>query len=457
MGKPKNVVLIVADSLRWDSVHASGDHRLPYLSRRATHFQQARSAGCWTLPATASMFTSLSPHEHGADSQTRNIRQVPTLAERMKALGYSTHMITANVATTDIFGLDRGFDSMDRIWQTVPVHHRKIHEALVLVGKPRLRKKMFSRNFVMGKLSEDLEASKVWLQSTFHAIFDRTRSLLDQNDAEGKPGFFFLNLMETHFPYHVADTFETSASGLIDKIREVVSMYHLVNQTWLTTDRSHITEDMLDVLRRRQRLAWERMAPVIDEFCRELRERHDATVVFCSDHGDNFGEQDWLYHFSNVTDAGNRVPMYILAHDEDVGRTVHTPVSARDLFGTLLRAAGDPDPTLVSILERPERSMSVLESFWYNNNGNTLPQYRFNQFAFVAGDTRFAHRQGQWYHAPLTRADEREAAFVPLDAGTNPLYESGEAWRLPALRRSFDEFTAFSDRILAKAAEREAA
>ena len=163
MAEPRNVVLLVADSLRWDTVHR-GPTGLPYLGGRGLRFDQARSGGCWTLPATASMFTGLSPHEHGADAQTRSINNAPTLAERMKRLGLSTHMVTANVATTDIFGLDRGFDTLDRVWKLVPATaHRRLHEALVLAGKPRLRQKILSKDFVMGKMSEDLDASKVWL------------------------------------------------------------------------------------------------------------------------------------------------------------------------------------------------------------------------------------------------------------------------------------------------------
>lgn len=459
MAEPRNVVLLVADSLRWDTVHR-GATGLPYLGSRGLRFDQARSGGCWTLPATASLFTGLSPHEHGADAQTRSINNAPTLAERMKHLGRSTHMVTANVATTDIFGLDRGFDTLDRVWKLVDARaHRRIHEALVLAGKPRLRKKLLSKNFVMGKMSEDLDASKVWLQSTAETVFDRTRQLMEENARKNQRGFFFLNLMESHFPYHIADAFECSADTLIGQLRELYSLYHLVNQTWLTNDRQYIAPDMMELLRRRQRLAWERLAPRIDAFVQELREEHDATVVFCADHGDNFGEQGWLYHFSNVTDAGNRVPLYILPHDRDLGRTSEAPVSARDVFGTLLRASGDPDPTLISLLDASsDRSLPVLESFWYNNNGKTLPQYRYNQFAFVAGGMRYANRHGRWSQAPATRGLASEAAFLELDPGVDPLQERLDtADRMLRLRRSWNDFSAFSEHILTRRPDRAAA
>lgn len=458
-GKPKNVVLLVADSLRWDSVYGGDGARLPYLQRSGLQFRQARSGGCWTLPATASLFTGLSPHEHGADSQTRSVLdRVGTLAERMQRLGYSTHMVTANVATTDVFGLDRGFQTMDRIWKFVPSEHRRIHQALVLVGKPRLRKRLFSPEFVTGRLSEDLDASKVWLQSTYLDVFERARTLMREGEERNQPGFYFLNLMESHFPYHVSDTFETSAPGLLGKLREVVSLFHLVNQTWLTDGAKHIGPEMLALLKRRQRLAWERIAPAIDAFCQELRERWGATVIFGSDHGDNFGEQDWLYHFSNVTDAGNRVPLVYLPHDHDDARTIDRPVSSKDVFGTLLRAAGDRDPALRSLATEPEASTPILESFWYNNNGKTLDKFKVNQFGFVTGGSRFVHRtDAGWFTAAAQQADEPEARFQALPADADPIAELSDRTERQTIEQAFTQFTQFSDRVLAKALAKKAA
>ena len=63
MAKPRNVILIVADSLRYDAVYHDGGLGIPYLENNGTQFTNARSAACWTLPATTSMFTGMMPHE----------------------------------------------------------------------------------------------------------------------------------------------------------------------------------------------------------------------------------------------------------------------------------------------------------------------------------------------------------------------------------------------------------
>lgn len=137
------------------------------------------------------------PHEHKATSQSRGMREdVPTLAERMTSLGYHSYMISANVVTTDIFGLHRGFERVECVWQRLPTQKR-LRMLLVLAGKPRLRRRTCSVDFILGKLSGDLEAAKVWLQSSIELVFSRTLELLDDADRRGKRTFCFLNLMQT--------------------------------------------------------------------------------------------------------------------------------------------------------------------------------------------------------------------------------------------------------------------
>jgi Sulfatase len=180
-------VLLVADSLRYDAVFGGHEHLLPYAVGHGVNFAQARSAGCWTLPATATLFTGLLPHAHGATSQSRAIRpQVPTLAERMRALGYTPYMVSANIATTEVFGLHRGFERVECAWKRIPARFKRLHALLVLAGKPRLRRKLLSLDMIAGKLSDDLDAAKVWLQSTLEVVFGRARSILREAQQQNR-------------------------------------------------------------------------------------------------------------------------------------------------------------------------------------------------------------------------------------------------------------------------------
>ncbi len=257
MKRPKNIILIVADSLRYDTVHARGSAKLPYAEANAIRFTQARSSGCWTLPGHASLFTGLMPHEHGATSQTRSLDpDLPMLAELLRDAGYHTHQVTANVVTTDIFGLDRGFNQVDKIWDMVAPKFRSIFKTFILLGKPRVRRLLLSADGITEKLTEDLRVGKCWVQNTYKNVFRRSRKVLKMGKKSGQGTFLFLNLMETHFPYHVGPTFRLTADLWTDRLSELAGLYHMVNQSFLTSDREYIPPRITEILHNRQRKSW---------------------------------------------------------------------------------------------------------------------------------------------------------------------------------------------------------
>lgn len=447
MKRPDNIFLITADSLRFDTVFGHGDTRLNYMKKNGTCFTQARSAGCWTLPATASVFTGLMPHQHGATSQTRYLSpKIPTLAERLKGLGYETVMLTANRVTTDIFGLDRGFDRVIRSWERVTPKNSKLKRLLVMAGKPRVRKMLLSKDRLVQELSGELEAGNAWAQVNYPEMFDETLNILKENRRKKKPAFFYINLMETHFPYHVAPTFRLISSGWKKRLEEILGLYHLLNQSFLKDNRDYFPGDISEIFRKRQRLAWEQIVSSLDQFVQDLHEDKNNLVIFCSDHGDNFGDQGWYYHFSNVTEAGNRVPLFWLDNRSRRATQMDEPVSSRFIHHSILDACGKSSSEGTLFSPSPE-TLPVMQSYWYNNQGRTMRQYRANQFCFVQNDVRYLFRQGKWYVAPLLyNGGELMAQY--MGSGTDPIKESVEdRQRRDFLLKTFDRYLDFSLKI----------
>lgn len=443
---PDNIVMIIADSLRYDSVELA-NNPTPYLNKNSVKFTEARSAGCWTLPATASLFTGLYPHQHGATTQTRKIyNNVPTLAEKLKTIGYSTHQITANIATTDIFGLHRGFDEVIKIWTTVKPKFKKFQQALVLFGKPRLRKKLMSKDFLMDKMSEDLNAAKSWMQQMVDDSFNKARQIMARNLANHKRSFIFINLMETHFPYHISPVFKFSAPGFFDKFAEANNLFHMVNQTFLKTGKQHLSDKKLNRLKNRQITSWNLIAEKVDAFIKELHHQKNNFLCFGGDHGDAFGEQDWVYHFSNVTDAGNKVPLYILPPGHNSFKSIEKPVSTKNLFHTILKycnvAANGP-----SLITEADYSEAIMQSYWYNNKNKTLAQFRNNQFCFLNGDERYRFSNGKWFQAPKMKNNQEEHFKLMIDS-INPIKEFvHDAKRKKNLVQLFEDFNTFSKHL----------
>ncbi|MBL0310074.1 MAG: sulfatase-like hydrolase/transferase [Bacteroidetes bacterium] len=451
LGKPKNIIVVVADSLRYDSVYREEGPGVPYLEGNAVQFSNARSSGCWTLPATSSMFTGLLPHEHGATSQSRWLKNdVPSISELLKGAGYKAIQVSANVVTTDIFNVSRGFDEVYKTWNIVKPEYRLILRAILALNRPRIRRMLLKpKDHTFDKISEDLRQGIVWSQKTSDAALAKAKQLIEENNAKGKGVFMFVNLMETHYPYHIANTFKHLSTGLFGKIHEWKILYHFLSQSFLKTDKQILKQSDLDILRRKQQLSWKLIRDDVDSFCKQMHQGQDNLVVFCSDHGDNFGDQGWQYHFSNVTDGGNKVPYFWLDHESPKAETKTFNVASRFMFYDILRAAG-VEQTGKTMMEEREDNLPMLEGFWYNNEGRTLAKYKYNQLAFIEGDKRFVKRAGDWMYAPTTM-NGNEPVFEFVEKNFNPLEELNlTEQRKKYLKQSMDGFSIFSENIMNK-------
>lgn len=121
-----DVVLIVIDTLRADHLPFYGYPKItaPYLSELASAgivFRHAHSSSSWTAPATASLFTSLHPFQHGvvtglhsADKLeielNRIADEVETVGELFRSHGYRTFAVSDNPNICEAEGFEQGFD-----------------------------------------------------------------------------------------------------------------------------------------------------------------------------------------------------------------------------------------------------------------------------------------------------------------------------------------------------------
>lgn len=441
--RPRHVVVLCIDSLRDDSMHGDDGPHLPYVEQHGVRFTEARAGACWTGASHASMFSGQFPHEHGCEARAKRVLSddVPLLAELMKSIGYRTAMVTANGTSTG-FGLPRGFDEVRRMWQIVPIERRisLLFGMLVSLGKPRLREAV-KRDFMLLQSSEDIRCTKGWIQSLCEPTFNEVRRIVAESDGANTNAFVFANVMEAHAPYHVWETFWFAANGCVDSIRELMAIYNLFNQTWLITGHQPIAEDMLALLKQRQRTAYVRIAPHVNALVEELHRRGDTTVVVLSDHGDCFGENRAVYHFGNIEEAGWRVPFYWLPHGQDTRHVITEPVNLKDLFHGILKEVGHPRGEFHPV-DAPERSEPVQESFWYNNQGKTLSRFQHDQFAFVTGKHRWVLRKGHWRYSDREGNDFSPHQFVTtFDPIEEVVSDPKERARL---RQRLNGFLAFS-------------
>jgi arylsulfatase A-like enzyme len=202
---PPNIIVIVCDSLRWDKLHTSPygaplSPNLDNFANDAVSFRQAITPANWTLPSHASMFTGLSPMEHGMlrgsrGAMVRLSAAIPTLAETLTDQGYRTLGVTNNPWVGDLSGLGRGFKNY--LESTLEKRGRwRIANTPWLISLANAFRPLFS---VLQTASQYNPLRAIASSLTTDTILKWMKHP-DAKNAE-KPFFVFANYMDVHGPY----------------------------------------------------------------------------------------------------------------------------------------------------------------------------------------------------------------------------------------------------------------
>ena len=425
MNSPEVIVFAVSDSLRYDVCYPDIHTSMPYLAEHSTHFHEARSPACWTLPSHVSMFTGRWPHEHKANTQMRKVNHpYPFIAELMKEQGYYTLMITTNIVVTDIFDVNRGFDETIKVWKDIPNQDSKwFYSMLGFLWRPRFREKFF-KSFVDRKLQNDIEGLRTMFRGYAPDIIEMVKERIDTLMDEGKQKLFvFLNFYDTHFPYQTRDKFTLESKGF-SKFSEFSQLMQIINNSHLKKYDYKPNMKIIGHIKERQKRAFTRVAPLYDSLASSVREKvPNSTFIFTADHGENFGEEQALYHFANVTEGGNKVPLLWSRPGQTGRKDINHPVNIRNIFDSLCNEADiKTESPSWHMTEDPDKSLSVIQAYWYDANGKTIPLFKNNQFAFNTTDQKYVFRHNRWHEAQLNK--DSVTRELPLCKNDNPIEEA---------------------------------
>lgn len=285
-----NVVLVVIDTLRVEGLpfHGGPESRAPFLNalaRQGLVFEEAWSASSWTAPATASLFTSTYPNEHGVimglrvyetqktEEQQIRLNRIPesleTLPVLMKAQGYRTFGISGNLNVDAAMGFSRGFDRFEM------VDYLKGRDGRTLVSR-------------LLEWHDEIRASQ--------------------------PFFLYVHFMDPHEPYRR-------------------------HAEWIPADAPPRPDRGME-----DRTAYDSEIGLVDqELARLFRELplDDALVIVTSDHGQEFDDHGGFGHGFQLYSELTRVPL-LLRHPELGSGRVSRSVSNLDILPTLRALLGAP-------------------------------------------------------------------------------------------------------------------
>jgi len=348
-----NVLFVVWDTTRADrmSLYGYGRPTTPKLeawAKDAVVFDRATSPAIWTLPAHAAMFTGLPPPSIGADERWLWLDDHHlTIAEHFAQHGYDTFSFAANTLLNEDTNLVQGFR----------VRLNSYRGKIAKMAKARTREKILpgdlSNELAPGwKRPEHGAHNSEWGRAVFKEAapigVDAFLAWLDRRPTAEQPFFAFLNLMEAHTPripsraareQVIGDDPDLIARGLATDAAHIrLHFYNFGKQDY--------TEDELEAIGAVYDATLAELDAETDRLLAGLGSRgllDDTIVVLTADHGENLGDHHLFNHRFALWDTLLHVPL-VIRYPALAPRRVTRPVSTIDLFATLSRLAGVPEP-----------------------------------------------------------------------------------------------------------------
>ncbi|TYL38894.1 sulfatase [Natronococcus pandeyae] len=345
---PPNIVLVVMDTARAQDVLGREDV-MPALHRIADDgvtFTNAFTTAPWTVPSHSSLFTGQYTSDHGSHAASKSFEPaIPTLAERLREDGYQTVAYSNNTWVSPAFGYDRGFEDFLVGWELfgsadlarIAKEANGFRERAAAVGKQLAGRDGYKT------LCDALFANwrRVYDSGALVTNYRLERWFRSQRDPE-RPFFAFVNYIEPHLEYRPPRKFRSTFLPSDVSWPEAKS----VNQdAWAyLTGHTEMDERDFEILeglyRAELRYLDYRLEKLYDEL-RDLGELENTLLVVVGDHGENIGDHGLMDHQYCLYDTLTHVPL-VVRHPSsfEPGRTREGLVELRDLYPTLLEAAG---------------------------------------------------------------------------------------------------------------------
>jgi len=373
MRKLPNIIFIVLDTQRVDRLSCYGYNRetsprLDRLAEHATLYEEAVSPAQWTIPAHASMFTGQYPLLHQTVQSDRALpAELPTVTELLRQHGYHTFGFCNNPLVGVLNnGLRRGFESFYNYAGVMAdvVPSPKVPPSLPGKAREKVRggvkhviddiERQFGKSERLLALSQESFFVPFWSRlgnlkgDVIRCMGDVTRYVRAYHGDE-QPYFLFLNSMETHLPYWPGLPFVHKYAQWVRRdrrARRFISTFNMQAYRWATpvvNPFSDLEKEALNAMYDAEVAFQDHHVGRLFAALDELHAWDDTLVIVAADHGEGFGEHNYVGHAFTLYQEVVHVPLVIhFPGGEFAGQRVKGPVSTRRIFHTILDHAGIP-------------------------------------------------------------------------------------------------------------------
>ena len=391
-----NIILITIDALRADHLSCYGYHRkttpaIDKIAEQAIIYSNAIAPSSWTRPSLASLFTSVYPSNHGVVNDLRHkndpshalgetfSEQLTTLAEALKAQGYTTFAVASNPHLHKASGFERGFDYFE-----------------CLDGKPAV-----TVNKTLNKWEGTIRKSEKF--------------------------FIWVHYFDPHYPYFPKSPWmnEYNPPSLTQKLNFSRKPFKEIVRLLPDLEKN---SDMLGNLMALYDSEINYVDSFIGKFINKFNLGDNTLLIITSDHGEEFLEHHLLGHGYSLYQASIHIPLIIKLPGNNQKGIDEKYVTLLDIMPTIFDLLGcaPPDHILGTPL-LPEKSLfpwiaKVLP--WKNT-----PRYIFSELHTLSHKTVLSSGW-KYYYAGTS---EEEYLFNietdPLEV-TNLIDEEKEKGRL---------------------------
>lgn len=359
-----NLLFVMTDQQRGDCLGADGNTaiRTPHLDRLAregARFTHAYSCTPTCTPARSALLTGLAPWNHGM----LGYRSIPPAFayEKPRALaelGYTTCSIGKNHFSP--WRLSHGYQQMflDEHTQGVPGEERTDYETFFYSQRPH------DNPYATGLGWNDYAARPFRYPEALHPttwMGDTAVRYLNQISAE-QPFYLKVSFIRPHSPYDPPqrhwDLYRDTRLPAA-QCGKWAERYAAPSSQRSDIWHGRLSEEQVQQSRRGYYACISHVDEQIGRIYEVLEKRkllEETLIVFTSDHGDMTGDQN-LWRKSYAYEPSARIPMLIRWPKGMVaasrGQRIDAPVELRDVFPTLLDAAG-------SVPARPLDGASML-------------------------------------------------------------------------------------------------
>ncbi|WP_128905690.1 sulfatase [Halorubrum amylolyticum] len=333
-----NIVVLSADSLRFDRVHASrnGEPLTPNideLAEDALEFTPGVAPGPSTRDSIPSMLTGCFSSDFDEYGLPTSRTGPLTIAEELSDRGFETAALSHNNFTSRRYNIDRGFDFFDDVSEEARKENNRGAWRLYVRDLIEDTPLMSLSNTANSLAMEYLGRSLYMRNEAAEGITDRALDWMAETDDKR---FLWMHYMDTHHPY-------LSPERIQKKFGRTYSKKHIKQLSQKTRSRQdEITDEdipeMEYVYDCTVRYVDEQIGRILDQL-RAEGELENSMIVVTADHGEGFGEFGKFGHADQLWDTLVAVPLLIY-HPDGPSTTVDGQAPLRLLKESIVDGTG---------------------------------------------------------------------------------------------------------------------